>query len=244
MDVVVFSGPSLAPADARAVLDAVYLPPAAQGDLYRAVQRYQPQAVGLIDGLFEQVAAVWHKEILWAMDQGVHVFGAASMGALRAAELAAFGMEGVGAIFAAYHSGALEDDDEVAVIHAPAEHGYRALSTALVDLRPTLSAAAGAGVIAPETGARLIALAKARYYPERSYTQLLRDARADGAPADELAALAAWLPQGKIEQKLADALALLHVVGARLATGLQPKQVRYYFERSAYWERFVQAEHA
>jgi hypothetical protein len=244
MDVVVFSGPSLAPADAQAVLDAVYLPPAAQGDLYRAVQRYRPQAVGLIDGLFEQVAAVWHKEILWAMDRGVHVFGAASMGALRAAELAAFGMEGVGAIFAAYHSGELEDDDEVAVIHAPAEHGYRALSMALVDLRPTLSAAATAGVIAPETGARLIALAKARYYPERSYAQLLLDARADGASGDELAALAAWLPQGKIEQKRADALALLHVVGARVAAGLPPKQVRYYFERSAYWARFVQAEHA
>ena len=39
-----------------------------------------------------------------------------------AAELAAFGMQGVGAIFAAYRDGALEDDDEVAVVHVRADH--------------------------------------------------------------------------------------------------------------------------
>ena len=71
-------------------------------------------AIGIIDGYFENIPSVWHKEILWAMSQGIHVFGSASMGALRAAELAPFGMEGVGAIFEAYRDGWLEDDDEVA----------------------------------------------------------------------------------------------------------------------------------
>jgi len=55
--------------------------------------------IGIVDGNFETVATVWHKEILWAMAQGIHVYGAASIGALRAAELAEFGMKGVGAIF-------------------------------------------------------------------------------------------------------------------------------------------------
>lgn len=241
MSAIIFTGPSLAPAEAQAVLEAVYLPPVAQGDLYRAVRRYKPRAVGIIDGLFEHVAAIWHKEILWAMDQGVHVFGAASMGALRAAELAAFGMTGVGAIFAAYAGGELEDDDEVAVIHGPAEHTYRALSVAMVDLRQTLNAAAAAGVIGPETCARCIALAKARYYPERSYAHVVHDARIAGASAAELAALEAWLPHGKVEQKRADALALLHEIGAYIAADGAPKQVRYYFERTAYWERFEQS---
>ena len=57
--------------------------------------------------------------------------GAGSIGALRAAELEAFGMVGEGRIFEAYRSGVLEpydtpfeDDDEVAVVHAPAELGY------------------------------------------------------------------------------------------------------------------------
>ena len=70
------------------------------------------------------------------------MFGAASMGALRAAELAAFGMEGVGAIFEAFREGVLEDDDEVAVIHGPAEFGYPVLSEAMVNIRRTLSDAA------------------------------------------------------------------------------------------------------
>ena len=60
------------------------------------VRESAPRAIGIIDGVFLDVASVWHREILWALSQGVHVFGAASMGALRAAELDGFGMRGVG----------------------------------------------------------------------------------------------------------------------------------------------------
>jgi len=81
------------------------------------------------------------------MSQGIHVFGSASMGALRAAELAAFGMEGVGSIYEAYREGQLEDDDEVAVAHMPAAYGYKCTSTAMVDIRATLVAAQAEGVI-------------------------------------------------------------------------------------------------
>src|SRR6185295_3890747 len=94
--VVLFTGPTLSPREACQRLEAVCLPPAAQGDVYRASLR-RPFAIGIIDGYFERVPAVWHKEILWAMSEGIHVFGSASMGALRAAELALFGMIGVGA---------------------------------------------------------------------------------------------------------------------------------------------------
>ena len=98
--IVVFLGPSLPLAAARSELDAVYRGPVAQGDVYRAVTGGDaPEAIGIVDGQFDHVPAVWHKEILWAMDQGIHVYGSASMGALRAAELHAFGMEGVGTIF-------------------------------------------------------------------------------------------------------------------------------------------------
>ena len=75
MTVYVFTGPSLPPKDARAELDAIFLPPVSQGDVYRfAIER--PAAIGIIDGFFENVPSVWHKEILWAMAQGIHVFGA------------------------------------------------------------------------------------------------------------------------------------------------------------------------
>ena len=64
--------------------------------------------IGLVDGRYEDIAAVWHKEILYAIEQGALVFGAASMGALRAAECADFGMIGVGAVFERYRSGELD----------------------------------------------------------------------------------------------------------------------------------------
>ena len=168
MTVYVFTGPTLSVDDARAELDAVWLPPVSQGDVYR-VGLFRPAVIGIIDGYFDRVPSVWHKEILWAMAQGIHVFGSASMGALRAAELASFGMEGVGGIFEAYRDGRVDDDDEVAVVHGPAETGYRCLSVAMVDIRRTLAQAAAEGVVSARTRTTLEDLAKRMYYPERAY---------------------------------------------------------------------------
>ena len=46
-----------------------------------------PARLCLIDGLFDSCPAPWHKELLPAHGPGTLVFGASSMGALRAAEL-------------------------------------------------------------------------------------------------------------------------------------------------------------
>ena len=171
--VAVFLGPSLPRAKAAAVLDADYLPPVRQGDVYRLVRDRRPAVIGIIDGYFHQVPSVWHKEILWALDQGVHVAGAASMGALRAAELHVFGMRGVGRIFEAFRDGVLDADDEVAVVHAPAELGFLPVSEALVDIRATVDAAIMAGVLRPADGLALIDRAKALFYADRSWDALL-----------------------------------------------------------------------
>src|SRR5947207_4112834 len=146
MNVFIFTGPTISPAEASAELKAVYLPPAAEGDVYR-VALHRPQAIGIIDGYFQSVPTVRHKEILWAMSRGIHVFGSASIGALRAAELAAFGMEGVGAIFESYRDGILEDDDEVAIAHGPSGVGFRAASEAMVNIRHTLRKAESIDII-------------------------------------------------------------------------------------------------
>src|SRR5262249_22679622 len=121
--VFVFLGPTLPVGRARELLDAVYLPPVQQGDVLRLLGR-APRVIGIVDGYFDTVPAVWHKEILLAMAEGVHVFGAASMGALRAAELHPFGMVGVGRVFECYRDGVLTADDEVAVAHGPGDTGY------------------------------------------------------------------------------------------------------------------------
>ncbi len=234
MSAVIFTGPTLRSAEARRILDADYLPPAAEGDVYR-VARQGPQVIGIIDGYFERVPAVWHKEILWSMSQGIHVFGAASMGALRAAELEAFGMEGVGVIFKAFRDGVLEDDDEVAVAHAGAEFDYRPGSEAMVDVRHTLSLAVEASVIGKKTRACIEASAKALFYPDRQYELILARARAAGASADDIERLKRWLPEGRASQKRADAIAMLRVIKRGMHRGVEPKRVRYSLENSSTW---------
>lgn len=190
MRTLIFIGPTLAAAEVRARLPAaIVLPPAAVGDILRASRRKDVRRIALVDGYFERMAAVWHKEILLALERGIAVWGASSMGALRAAELAPFGMIGVGSIFKAFASGALVADDEVAVAHLPAEQGYRAISDALVNLRADLARAVKAHAIDARTRDGLIELARARFYRERSWAQLISDGRAAGLDVAALAAL-------------------------------------------------------
>ncbi|HTO85739.1 MAG TPA: TfuA-like protein [Methylomirabilota bacterium] len=234
MSVYVFVGPTLPPAEVAAALDAVSLPPVAQGDVYRLVGA-RPQAIGIIDGYFDGMPAVWHKEILWAMGAGVHVFGSASMGALRAAELHAFGMRGVGGIFEAFRDGTLEDDDEVAVLHGPAETGFVNLSESMVNIRATLRQAVAERCIDAATQEALVALAKRLFYQERTWENLFGNA-AKELPGAGLGALRAWLPTGRVDQKGNDARAML--AGMRDFLARKPGRMRadYRFEWTDAWD--------
>jgi hypothetical protein len=235
MSLIVFCGPSLSHEEGRAVVDATFLSPAQQGDLYRAA-REKPTAIGLIDGLFDQVNSVAHKEILWAMSQGVHVLGSASMGALRAVELASFGMEGVGTIFEWYRSGLLEDDDEVVLLHGPAEDGYVPLSEPMVNIRATLAAAESQGVISSALHGVLLALGKEIFYADRSYPLMLARALEQGASKGELDGLREFIRTRKVNQKREDALRLLEVMRERFSAGAEPKKVRYHFSHTDAWQ--------
>ncbi len=228
MTAIVFLGPTLSAEEARTALEAEFRPPVAQGDIYRAI-REGPSAIGIVDGYFDGVPSVWHKEILWAIDRGIPVYGAASMGALRAAELHVFGMIGVGWIFEAFRDGRLVDDDEVAVLHAPAELGYRPLGEPMVSIRATLSRAAEEGILTPAEADELTARAKAMPYRERGWEALL----ATGAPTS----LADWLPGGRIDQKRADALAMLRAMAE--AEGAAAPPLPAPFEETAMWHELV-----
>lgn len=241
MSVIVFVGPTLAPAEGRWPIDADFLPPASQGDVYRAACT-RPDAIGIIDGYFDRVPAIWHKEILWAMAQGIPVYGSASMGALRAAELADFGMIGVGAIFDAFRSGELEDDDEVAVAHASKEDGYRPVSEAMVNIRATLLRAKREGVLSPRTHAAMIEVAKETFYAERSYAGLHESCSSQTLPPSELQGLRRWLPGGRVNQKRDDALLMLQRMQVDLATGSRPKRAAYTFEHTTWWELVTGSE--
>jgi hypothetical protein len=222
MRAIIFAGPSLPPAarpDAELAIE--WRPPVRQGDVARAAQ-IGPDVIGIVDGYFEIVPTVWHKEILWAMAQGIHVFGAASIGAMRAAELDVFGMRGIGHIYEAFRDGILEDDDEVAVLHGPEELGYPPLTEAMVNIRATSDEAVRAGVLAPDLAAQLTAIAKSLFYKERTYDAVLQRAAASGLAAAPLRDFAGWLPSNRIDQKRRDADALLAAIHTHLAAGPGP----------------------
>ncbi|MCG8597680.1 MAG: tfuA protein [Kiloniellales bacterium] len=236
MTVYVFTGPTLPAEDARKELRAEYLPPVSEGDVYRVTLK-KPVAIGIIDGYFENVPSVWHKEILYALSRGVHVFGASSMGALRAAELATFGMEGVGAIFQAYRDGHLEDDDEVAVTHGPAELGFPLLSEAMVSIRRTLSDACAANILTEASRQSLESTAKALHYRERTYGHIVAEAAEAAVPSVELERFKSWLPTGRVDQKREDALLMLRTMRDRFKGKPPVKQVQFHFEHTLHWEQ-------
>lgn len=236
---VVFLGPTLTSGEASLHTTANLLPPARLGDVYDAVTRQGARAIGLVDGLFNSVPAVWHKELLFALSRGVRVFGAASMGALRAAELHPFGMEGVGAVFEAFARGELTDDDEVAVAHGAAESGFRPLSEALVNLRHGLDMAEKAGSISAATAGRLLAHAKATFYADRSWPALFRAAPGLGVDEDELVGLRALIGRVRPNRKRDDAIALLRAMTEAGGEAMPPHVAKFEFEATSFWEAMI-----
>ncbi|GAA2118456.1 TfuA-like protein [Actinomadura alba] len=165
----VYAGPTLDADTIHALApEAIVQPPAQHGDLLRLTPS-PGDTVLLIDGLWHQVPPVRHKEILELLHRGTRVVGAASMGALRAAELAPYGMIGVGWVYQQYATGRIEADDEVALVHTP---DGRPLSTALVCLRYALQHAADTAVITKADAERLLELARAMPFHRRSWAAL------------------------------------------------------------------------
>jgi hypothetical protein len=79
--------------------------------------------------------------------------------------------------------------------------------------------------------------AKSTFYPRRSWPGLLQAAAGSPAiPAAELAALAAWLPGGRIDQKRADAQALLAHLAERREADPGPQRVSFRFQHTDAWE--------
>ena len=210
--IVIFLGPSLPIAEAREILDAVYLPPAKQSDLLSAVTTYSPDIIGLIDGVFLSLPSVWHKEILYALEQGVAVYGASSMGALRAAETEAFGMIGVGEIYQMYARGELLDDDEVVMVHGPKDTEYRRLSEPMVNVRATFHRAKNEGIINKNLCEQLTAIAKSIYFPERTFSAIFRQAATAGILPDILEKMAHFAKENYVDIKRQDAISLLETL--------------------------------
>ena len=202
---LVFVGPSLPNARDLAPSGLEIRPPACQGDVMQALQD-GATAIGLIDGQFATAAPVWHKELLFALSKGIPVCGAASMGALRAAECAAFGMIGIGQIYEDYASGARVDDADVALIYGPAELGYPPLSIPLVNAEATISNMLRQGAVNAEQYETLRTSAQRIFFKERTWKNIAETANLAWPP------VAAMVKGCWIDQKRLDAIALMKAV--------------------------------
>jgi hypothetical protein len=231
---VVFAGPSIFGLDLTR-FDFEIRGPARQGDVLRAT-REGASVIGLVDGWFGGSASVWHKELLHALEAGAKVLGAASMGALRAAECADFGMIPVGRIAEAYRNGELDDDAAVAVTSGPEELSYEPFVEPLVDVWPTVAALLRAGEISSEEASALTDAAAAIFFEDRTVEEIAL--RAFG-PGQRARTVAASYERGRVSQKRIDAKLLLETVAAAEPRRRAPPAWR--MERSAFWRSQVSA---
>lgn len=206
--------------------------PARCGDIVRVV-RSGATAIGLVDGLFDQNAAPWHKEILFALSIGIPVAGGASMGALRAAECGTFGMVGIGAIYGHYATGGVTDDADVAQLHAPAELNYLPLTEPWVNIEPTFALMDRQGVIGAQAVRLLAATARRMHYSERTYREIVR--RTEGLTPTEADTAVHWLADHAVDQKRIDALAVLDWLRAQPEQRSSCPDLSWRLEETTQW---------
>jgi hypothetical protein len=231
---VVFVGPSL-PDAAEHVRDVVVRHPAASGDVAKAVMD-GATVIGIVDGYFENVASVWHKEILFALSEGVTVFGGASMGALRAAECAPFGMIGVGSVFRAYASGALIDDDAVGQVHGPAELGYVPLSEPLVNIAATLDRLRSDMLITESEHRTTLEAAERLFFKSRTFANAIAGTNIESYRAEEIRRLCV---ERRRDLKCEDAMLLLARVEAA-DDRRHPPPTEWRFSETQMWTRLLE----
>jgi ribosomal protein S12 methylthiotransferase accessory factor len=192
---------------ARRILEADYRPPIRRGDL---VHLGRGSVVGIIDGVFEGELSVSPREVQEALARGVVIFGGASMGALRAAEIP--DIIGVGRIFEWYRDGVVTRDDEVALLFEP-ESGIP-LTVPAVNVRYAVERLSSLGTIGRDNADALLEGALALSFKDRTWEEILRAAGMAGRADEE--DLIAMLEVHDLKQL--DAQAVLEAIESHLGS--------------------------
>ncbi|MGE5340230.1 MAG: TfuA-like protein [Candidatus Omnitrophota bacterium] len=213
MKTLIFGGPTISEQAVKEILvDAIFLPPVKHADILGVMAHYNPDVIGIIDGIIRSELSVWHKEILFALASGIRVFGAGGMGALRAAELDKFGMSGTGQVYERYKNGELEDDDEVFVKFEEKNGNYIRLSEPMVNLRETFKMATQHKIIDTTTYAALIESAKSLFYTDRSFENIFKRASEKGINPRQFEKLKAFTEEFYVDLLKQDALDMLREI--------------------------------
>ncbi len=167
----VFCGPSLPPEDRVVSPSVVYVPPASRGDVARAAERFD--ALLIIDGVFHHDLAPTPREVYDALVRA-RVFGASSMGALRAAECAAYGAVPLGIIARWYLRETIDGDDEVAVLVDP--QTQRTLTVPSVNVRYVAALAVRRGLMDRTSASEWVSSARDIFYMDRTWESAIERA--------------------------------------------------------------------
>ncbi len=214
MKIVVFCGPTISAAEVRKTIkDPVCLPIAGQGDVISALFNHRPGVMVIIDGIFgEDGLSIWHKEILFALKSGVEVYGASSLGAVRAAELDSFGMKGFGEVYKYFKSDISSDDDEIAVKFEKRRGAYKKLSESMVNIRATFEKARKMKVIDADTCKALTCIAKSLFYSRRNFGTIFEEAQKAGLSKSRIEKIKKFASERFVDLQKKDALGLLETV--------------------------------
>ena len=214
--VAIFCGPSIAAEDVTAILPgAATFPPIERGILLDAIAAGF-DVIGIIDGTYINRPTLGAAEIFSALEQGIHLYGAASLGALRAVEFERHGMQGIGTVFSWYRQGLTTREDEVVVLMHP--QTFAAQCDALINLRYACLKALGAGIIERPLADATLDLYQSYFYMERRYKRLFEELRARKLPGSQKRELEAFETFTKqhakaLDLKRKDAETLLRHIG-------------------------------
>lgn len=220
----VFSGPSTSHLP-KGLLSRIRLhSPVARGDLQNLLSEWQPKRVLILDGLFGARLAVTPTEIRQALEAGCQIYGAASMGAIRACELWPLGMIGLGDVYSRYRTGHLTSDADVAVLYS--EGDYRELTLAMVHIERLLQAMCIADRIDVVQARKMHRAARAIYWPERNLSALERSWIAQGIAKEVAGCFRDFSIRPELHPKKRDALYAISALTQSVWLGL-PELIRH-----------------
>ena len=202
MKIRIYAAGTLTAAEVSGSLAGAQLaPPVTRGDLHRDIDA-GVQIVGIVDGTFLNEVALSPLEIVDAMRVGVRVFGAGGLGALRAVELAHFGMVGCGRVFERIGREAYFRDDDLG------SGPPGAASTSMVELELSCEAQIQKGRLTPATAQRLVRALRGLHFSARNFDALAEATRGN----QSLRRACATVRKHHASQKRIDALEMLALI--------------------------------
>jgi len=206
---LVFAGGSVSREDAPPDADLVWAGPAEQGDMVAAVLEGFENIL-IVDGYFYTKFPCTTLEVMLALENEVNVFGASSIGALRAVELDAWGMVGMGRVYEYLKKQEIKPYHVVAQTYDEAD---RPLTTPLIQIVYFLVCASSDGIVTREEHEALRAAADEIHFTFLSFDSFFRKVESSGTlPPHKAVALRDYCDAkgaAHFDIKRQDALALL-----------------------------------